>query len=106
MNYLINILISKINALAEHIEKEINPNAKISGHAFAINGQQSSRHVNDLLEELSISDIIIDCTADSNLIFGINEVVVEHDINYISGSVISGGIGNVLTKGVKALLYQ
>ncbi|HHX70091.1 MAG TPA: hypothetical protein GX708_18835 [Gallicola sp.] len=91
----------KVKALSNFIKEEINDKIRIESFYFAVNGQQSSTGVHELLECLSHSDIIVDCTADSNLIFGINEVVMKNDINYISGSVISGGIGNILTKRCK-----
>ena len=91
----------KVKALSDFIKEEINTKARVVSYNFAVNGQESSTEVQELLEYLSTTDIIVDCTADSNLIFGINEVVMKHDINYISGSVISGGIGNVLTKRCK-----
>lgn len=91
----------KVFALKEYVEKEINSEANIIPYTFAINGQESAKRVEELLYILKQSDIIIDCTADSNLIFSINEIVKKYDINYISGAVISGGIGNIMTKRCK-----
>lgn len=86
----------KINALSKRIIKGINSKVKFSLHHFALNGQESTETTNKLLQVLSNSDLIIDCTADSNLIFSLNEIVDKNNINYISGSVISGGLGNIL----------
>ncbi len=86
----------KVDALAKKIRKHINPKAKIELQHFALNGQQSSIHTQKLLDQISNSDLIIDCTANSNLIFSINEIVNQKDLNFISGSVISGGLGNIL----------
>jgi hypothetical protein len=44
------------------------------------------------------SDIIIDCSADSNLIISLNELVSKMDKPYISGTIVSGGLGHVLVK--------
>lgn len=86
----------KIVALAKKIHKHINPKAKIDLQFFALNGQQSTIHTQSLLDQISSSDLVIDCTANSNLIFSINEIVNQKDLNFISGSVISGGLGNIL----------
>ena len=88
----------KVIGLKYYIEEEIDSTIEVNEEIFALNGQQSSKHTDRVFKELATSDVIIDCTADSNLIFGINEIVKKHDINYVSGSVISGGLGNVLTK--------
>lgn len=86
----------KIVELAKKIHKHINPKAKIELQLFALNGQQSTLHTQKLLDQISSSDLVIDCTANSNLIFSINEIVNQKDLNFISGSVISGGLGNIL----------
>lgn len=91
----------KIEALAKKVKKSINPKAKFELDCFALNGQESSNHTNRLFEQLSTCELIIDCTADSNLIFSLNEIINKIDINYISGSVLNGGVGNVLIKREK-----
>jgi len=91
----------KIDALAAKAKKYINKKINIHNYPFAINGQEGSNYTKEILAEIATSDIVIDCTANSNLIFAINEVVNQHDINYISGSVISGGLGNILIKREK-----
>ncbi len=91
----------KVEALSKKVNKTINKNAKFEFFTFALNGQESAAHTNMLLNQLSSCDLIIDCTADSNLIFSLNEIVKQKDINYISGSVLNGGVGNVLIKREK-----
>jgi hypothetical protein len=86
----------KVVALSNRINKEINPKAFFDLHLFALNGQQSTIHTQHMLDNLATADLIIDCTANSNLIFSLNELVSQQDINYLSGSVISGGLGNIL----------
>lgn len=96
----------KIIALAEKVINQINRKANIETLGYSFNGQNSSNHVDDILLHMSKSDIIIDCTADSNLIFSIDEAIMKYDIPYVSGTVISGGIGNILIKRDKGSLLS
>lgn len=86
----------KIVALAEKIKSDINKDVNFEFYAFALNGQESTNHTNRMLEGLSTCELIIDCTADSNIIFSLNQIVMDKDLNYVSGSVLNGGVGNVL----------
>lgn len=91
----------KVLALSNKIINEINHKVKIEAIPYSINGQNSSTLVDKVISFINQSDIVIDCTADSNLIFSINQAVMKYDIPYVSGTVISGGIGNILIKREK-----
>jgi len=88
----------KAEGLSEYIYHLINRDVNITPHNIAVNGQNSSTTIDRFFADISDSDIIVDCTADSNLIFTINAFIMENDLPYISGTVLSGGIGNVLIK--------
>jgi len=92
---------AKVSALKDKLLNGINPNAKIETFAFALNGQESSKYSNRLLSKIKSADLIIDCSADSNLMFSLNEIIKQQDLPYISGSILSGGIGHVLMKRSK-----
>jgi len=80
------------------LHQQINPMIEIEIEKLAVNGQHSATTIDAFFDSISDTDIIIDCTADSNLIFTINEFVKEKDLPYVSGSVLSGGLGNILIK--------
>jgi tRNA A37 threonylcarbamoyladenosine dehydratase/ubiquitin-protein ligase len=89
---------SKIDGLLKYVEREINPQINIKRHQFALNGQEDSKSLDELFVSIKDSDIIIDCSADSNLIISLNELVSKMDKPYISGTIVSGGLGHVLVK--------
>jgi tRNA A37 threonylcarbamoyladenosine dehydratase len=76
----------------------INSSANIDAFEFALNGQESSFRTNELLNKIATADIVIDCSADTNLVFSLNELISKHDIPYISGTLVNGGLGHVLLK--------
>jgi ubiquitin-protein ligase len=88
----------KTHELSNYLHQQINPMIEIEIEKLAVNGQHSATTIDAFFDSISDTDIIIDCTADSNLIFTINEFVKEKDLPYVSGSVLSGGLGNILIK--------
>ena len=86
----------KVEALKRKIEKTINNNVKIEAKTLNFIGQESSTSLNGFFERLSTCEIIIDCTANDNMLMLTNEVVKSENISFVSGAIMPGGLGNVL----------
>lgn len=86
----------KVNAIKKIILKEINENAMVETSTLAMTGQESSTSTERFLESCSESSLIIDCTASDTLLLTLSEMTKEKNIPVISGTVIPGGLGNII----------
>lgn len=86
----------KVNAVKSLIEKEINDKARINVSTLAMTGQESSTSTNRFIENCSESSLIIDCTADDSVLLMLSEMTKEKRIPVISGTVVPGGLGNII----------
>ncbi len=83
----------KIEALKEKIRSEINPNINIENYNAVFAGQESAEYTEFLSKEIAKSNIIIDCTANNNVLNILDIIVEKYDLNYVSGTVLPGTIG-------------
>ena len=86
----------KVEALRSFVKSKINKKANISISKINILGQTSTTAVNSFIEKCCLSDIIIDCTANDNLLLLLDVPTTEKKIPIISGTVIPGGLGNII----------
>lgn len=86
----------KVYELKNKVLTEINKKAKIVTSTLNMLGQESTIATDNFLKKCISSDLIIDCTADSNLLMLLNDVTLEYSIPIISGTVIPGGLGNII----------
>ena len=86
----------KVNALKDTIQKNINEKTDIKVSRLAMTGQESSRSTASFLENCSESSLIIDCTACDSVLLMLNQMTEEKGIPVISGTVIPGGLGNIV----------
>ncbi|MCM1197028.1 MAG: ThiF family adenylyltransferase [Roseburia sp.] len=92
----INVGEYKVYEIKDKIINEINSNVNIDCSTLNILGQESTRAVDAFLRKCSMSDVIIDCTADDNLLLLVDHVSTDKKIPIISGTVIPGGLGNII----------
>lgn len=92
----INVGEFKVHELKNKVINEINKNAKIITSTLNMVGQESTIATDIFLNHCSSSELIIDCTADDNLLMLLNDVTLENNIPIISGTVIPGGLGNII----------
>lgn len=86
----------KVNALKRMISDEINPNINIEVSTLNMLGQESSTSTERFLKMCESADLIIDCTANDNLLLLVDNVLKDKQIPLISGTVIPGGLGNIV----------
>lgn len=86
----------KVDALKEYIVREINQKATITISRLAPTGQESSSSTNRLLKSLEDSSIIIDCTGCDAVYYTVDALLAKNAIPFISGTVIPGGLGNII----------
>lgn len=86
----------KTTAIKNFIQSKINKKAKIDVSLLAMVGQESSTSTNNFLTNCEDSSIIIDCTACESILYILNEMTKEKKIPVLSGTVISGGFGNII----------
>lgn len=86
----------KVYELKDKVINEINKSAKIYTSTLNMLGQESTIATDNFLKHCSSSDLIIDCTADDNLLMLLNDLSSENNIPIISGTVIPGGLGNII----------
>ena len=86
----------KVDALKQYITDEINNEANIDVSKLAPNGQESSFSTNKFLESLEGSSIVIDCTACDAVFYTIDAFLNKNKAPFISGTIIPGGLGNII----------
>lgn len=86
----------KVNAIKDLVVKEINENATIETSTLAMTGQESSTSTNNFINSCSESSLIIDCTASDTILLMLSDMTKEMNIPVISGTVIPGGLGNII----------
>lgn len=92
----INVGEYKVYEIKDKIINEINANVNIDCSTLNMLGQESTGAVDNFLKECAMSDVIIDCTADDNLLLLVDHVSTDKKIPIISGTVIPGGLGNIV----------
>lgn len=86
----------KVNALKRMILDEINSNINIEVSTLNMLGQESTTSTEKFLKMCEDADLIIDCTANDNLLLLVDNVLKDKQIPLISGTVIPGGLGNIV----------
>lgn len=86
----------KVYELKNKVINEINKNANIVTSTLNMVGQESTIATDQFLRNCASSDLIIDCTANDNLLMLLNDLSLDNNIPIISGTVIPGGLGNVI----------
>lgn len=86
----------KVYELKNKVINEINRDVNIVTSTLNMLGQESTIATNQFLNNCASSDLIIDCTADDNLLMLLNDLSLENNIPIISGTVIPGGLGNII----------
>ena len=86
----------KVNAIRDLISQEINNDADVEVSTLAMTGQESSTSTSRFIKNCSESSLIIDCTADDSILFMLSKMTSEKNIPVISGTVIPGGLGNIV----------
>lgn len=86
----------KVNEIRKKIINEINSEAIIDCSTLNMLGQESSVAVDIFLSKCANADLIIDCTANDNLLLMLDKVCKDKKIPFISGTIIPGGLGNVI----------
>ena len=86
----------KVNALKKKIKDSINEKAQIEVSTLAMTGQESSSSTSRFIENCSKSSLIIDCTAYDPILLMLSQMTEEKNIPVISGTVIPGGLGNIV----------
>lgn len=86
----------KVEALKKKITFEINPSVEIKDFKYEFAGQELTSYTDLIINEIINCDVIVDCSGSDSVLFSLNDLVFEHNLNYVAGTILPAAVGQVI----------